>query len=125
MAQIAQAAQTNFSVLIVSSHKLGTQAQELTGDPSFSNLDVATAPVIVPRLGTVALEKLLSVFLDYLMHSFLRHGSSKSELPCISLCILTKFRHPCADFICLLVSREACLHCSAMCRCWRQFKTSC
>ena len=49
MAQIAQAAQTNFSVLIVSSHKLGTQAQQLTGDPSFQNLDVATAPVIVPR----------------------------------------------------------------------------
>ena len=49
MAQIAQAAQTNFSVLIVSSHKLGTQAQQLTGDPSFMNLDVATAPVIIPR----------------------------------------------------------------------------
>ena len=47
MSQIAQAAAANFSVLVVSSRKLGTQAQELTGDPNFT-IDIAQAATL-PR----------------------------------------------------------------------------
>lgn len=44
MTQIAQASKVNFTVIVISSRKLGTQAQELSGDPSF-NIDPSSAVV--------------------------------------------------------------------------------
>ena len=43
MTQVAQAAGQNFSVLVVSSAPLGTQAEELSGDPMF-DLDPTAGP---------------------------------------------------------------------------------
>ncbi len=45
MTQIAQASKVNFTVVVVSSRKLGTQAQELSGAPGFIvNSAAAAAP---------------------------------------------------------------------------------
>lgn len=41
MTQVAQATGANFTVLVISSEPLGTQAEELAGAPQFA-LDVAT-----------------------------------------------------------------------------------
>ena len=44
MTQIAQASKVNFTVTVISSRKLGTQAQELSGDPNFT-IDPSSALV--------------------------------------------------------------------------------
>ena len=48
MSQIAQSADANFTVTVLSSQRLGTQAQQLAGEPGFV-LDVFTDPINVPR----------------------------------------------------------------------------
>jgi hypothetical protein len=56
MTQVAQATKLNFSILVVSSKKLGTQAQELSGAPGFivdtssSIVSINPTPTLTPRL---------------------------------------------------------------------------
>ena len=54
MTQIAQASKVNFTVIVVSSRKLGTQAQELSGGPGFT-IDPSSA--LAPATSVAAPEQ--------------------------------------------------------------------